>query len=104
MQMQRPDRPNTDGFTGTVCDGASAIACFVVVVVHLLCCREGYTRDRAPHCNTGRDFRYVLQHNNHISYFVIMRLELTTIELCMEEMSIPVEYSLHKGEVVGFVE
>ena len=39
---------------------------------------EGYTRDRAPHphCNTGSDFRYALQHNNPISYFVIMRLEL----------------------------
>ena len=39
--------------------------------------REDHTRDRVPHCNTGSDFRYTLQHNNPISYFVIMRLELT---------------------------
>ena len=49
--------------------------------------REGYTRDRAPHCNTGRDFRYALQHNNPISYFVIMRLKLTIhiyVILCLQ--------------------
>ena len=38
---------------------------------------DGYTRERAPNWSTGRDFQYVLQHNNHISYFIIMRLELT---------------------------
>ena len=38
--------------------------------------REGHTRDRAPHCNTGSDFRYELQHNNPIPHFVIMSLDL----------------------------
>ena len=45
---------------------------------------EGYTTDRAPHCNTGCDFRYVLQHNNPISYFIITRLELIYVILFLQ--------------------
>ena len=46
-------------------------------------------------------------HDLHVSKKVNLghfKRRKTTIELCMEEMSIPVEYSLHKGEVVGFVD